>query len=198
VPDNFEPTSSDHPRYRYDAFTRGNFYSTFQALGLLILGLLVRLSTLWRGREAAAKPSIRLADRCVAAAFVSIGIWCLIMFGAGSTIIHQGSLATMLLLFLALGIYLAALAPHLAWATLAIQTIAILPIFVLGKLQFGNMQGTLIEGAIDPGFAAVARVSIAGLLIWARLVKTPLATDESLAGSIRRPNPLPYLTVAAL
>jgi hypothetical protein len=171
VPYNFRPIFTDDPLQRYDAFTRGNFYSMFQALGLLNLGLLVRLRMRWIGREATARADIRLADRCVAAALVSTGMWCLVMFSPGSTIIHQGSLATMLLLFLALGIYLSSLAPRLAWVAAGIQ-MATLPIFVLGKLLFGNLRGTLMEGAVDSGFATVALLSMAGMLIWAEFVKT--------------------------
>ena len=179
VPDNFRPIFGDDPRARFNAFMDGNFYSMFQALGLLNLGLLVRLRMRWKEREAPAPPDIGLADRCVAAALISTGVWCLIMFSGGSTLIHQGSLATMLLLFLAFGIYLAALAPRLAWVLLAIQMLAVFPLFVFGKPWFGNPRGTLMEGAIDPGFAAVALLSMAGLLIWAMWVKTPPAGTPS-------------------
>jgi hypothetical protein len=192
APHNFRLIFGDDPRPRYNAFMDGNFYSMFQALGLLNLGLLVRLRLRWIGCEASTSPVILLADRCAIAVLVSTGVWCLVMFGPGTTIIHQGSLATMLLLFLAFGIYLASLAPRLVWVALAIQALAILPIFVLGKLLFGNPRGTLMEGAIDPGFAAVALLSMAGLLIWARLTKTPLAADPPLTGQTSRPGFPPH------
>lgn len=165
VPDFFRQIFEKDALPRYSAFSGGNFFSMFQALGLLNFGLLVRLGM--RGR--AARAEFRLADRCMVAALVSTGIWCLIMFNPGSTIIHQGSLATMLLLFLALGIYLAALSPRLAWAVPAIQTLVIFPLFVFGKPLFGNPRGTLMEGVLDPGFVAVAVFSLAGLLVWAEL-----------------------------
>jgi hypothetical protein len=179
VPYNFLPIFQDNPRLRYNAFMDGNFYSTFQALGVLTLGLLVRLRLRlrmrWKRCEASTSPVICLADRCTVAAFISTGVWCLVMFGPGSTLIHQGSLATMLLFFLALGIYLASLAPRLTWVALTIQILLVFPIFVFGKSLFGNRRGTLMEGGIDSGFAAVALLSMAGFLIWGMLVKTPRA-----------------------
>jgi hypothetical protein len=175
VPDNFRPIFTNDPRARYNAFMDGNFYSTFQALGLLNLGLLVRLRMRWKGCEALRSPAIHLADRCTVAALVSTGVWCLVMFSPGSTLIHQGSLATMLLLFLAFGIYLASLAPRLAWVALTVQILVIFPIFVFGKSLLGNPRGTLMEGGIDSGFATVALLSMAGILIWGMLVRTPRA-----------------------
>jgi hypothetical protein len=173
VPDHFRPILEDEPRPRYNAFMDGNFYSMFQALGLLNLGLLVRLRVRWSGREAPPGPAIGLADRCTMASLISTGVWCLVMFSPASTLIHQGSLAVMLLLFLAFGIYLAALAPHLTWMTLAIQMLVIFPLFVFGKALFGNFPGTLMEGAVDSGFATLALLSMAGMLIWVEFVKTP-------------------------
>ena len=168
APDHFRQIFGEDTLARYSAFTDGNFISMFQTLGFLNLGLLLRLGKRWLRPPAPARPELRLADRCLVAALVSTGVWCLIMFNPGSTIIHQGSLATILLLFLALGIYLASLSSRLAWVVSAIQTLAIFPIFVFGQLLFGNPRGTLMEGTLDPGFAAVALLSLAGLTLWAR------------------------------
>ena len=41
VPDDFPLLFVGTPRQRYDVFSAGNFYATFQALGLLNLGLLL-------------------------------------------------------------------------------------------------------------------------------------------------------------
>jgi hypothetical protein len=171
VQDDFLLLFTGTPRQRYDMFSAGIFYATFQALGLLNLGLLLR----WRKRESSNRPEVRLADRCLAAALISTAVWCLIMFGPGSTIIHQGSLATIMLFFLAFGIYMASLEDRLAWATAGFQMLVLLPVFVFGKFLFGNSPGTLMEGAIDSGFIALALLALAALLIWGKWVKTPPA-----------------------
>jgi hypothetical protein len=157
--------SADSAR-RYDAFSQANYYSMFVALGFLNAGLLVRLRMYWLRRRMSKRPEIALADRCVVAALISTVFWCLVMIGPGSTMIHQGSLATVFLLFLGFGIYLAALTPRLACGVAALQLL-MLPVFVVGKLLFANPPGTLMAGAIDPGFAVVALLSAGGLLVWA-------------------------------
>ena len=53
VPDDFALLFVGNPRQRFDLFTAGNFYATFQALGLLNFGLLLRWKN-WRINRKAA------------------------------------------------------------------------------------------------------------------------------------------------
>ena len=180
VQDAFPLLFTGTPRQRYDVFTAGNFYATFQALGLLNLGLLLRWRIRRRKPAPSTPPDVRLADRCLTAALIATAAWCLIMFGPGATIIHQGSLATMMLFFVAAGIYMASLAERLAWAIAGFQMVVLLPIFVFGKFLFGNFPGSLMDGAIDSGFIGLALTALAGLIVWGKLVETP-SIDALLA-----------------
>lgn len=190
VPPSFLGLFGDDVRERYDTFSRSIFFSLFQALGILNLGLLARL--VWR--RSAVGLETGLADRCVIANLISTGVWCLVMFYPGSTVVHQGSLAAVLMLFAALGIYLAALAPRLAWAALAIQALAIFPIFLFGKPLFGNPPGALVEGTLDAGYGVVALLALGGLATWAWMVDEggitagPRRRDRAHNGKERRAN----------
>jgi hypothetical protein len=76
-----------------------DFYSTFWSLGLLNFGWAVLFSKLeW-------------LKRLAIASLLSLVFWCLVMFIPGSVVLHQGSYATPIVLFLVLTLFLRKAAP---------------------------------------------------------------------------------------
>jgi hypothetical protein len=100
------------------SFRRCEFMCLFWAPGLMNLGWLVALARAWRQPAAApAGPGWPVAALGLASALM----WVAVMFRPGSTVIHQGSYATVLLLFAALAGWLAILPGRLPYALLVAQ-----------------------------------------------------------------------------
>jgi hypothetical protein len=100
------------------AFRRCEFMCLFWAAGLMNLGWLVGLIAPWR------RTALSGSGPGWPVAVVALGgalAWVLAMFAPGSTVIHQGSYATLLLLFAALAGWLAKLPPKLAYALLGVH-----------------------------------------------------------------------------
>jgi hypothetical protein len=94
---------------------RCEFLCLFWAPGFLNIGWLWAALTAWR-RPAPLNPILGIAALLLGLA--SALAWVLLMFGPGSTVIHQGSYATLLLLFASLAAWLTTLPGWLPYAIL--------------------------------------------------------------------------------
>jgi hypothetical protein len=115
------PPNRDSAQWPADAigFRRCEFTCLFWSLGLLNLGWLAALAT--GRRRAGLDPTLGVTVPALGLA--SVFAWVVLMFGPGSTVIHQGSYATVLLLFAALAAWLTALPLRLACPLLLLQGI---------------------------------------------------------------------------
>ncbi len=114
------PPNRDSAQWPVDvaALRRCEFLCLFWSLGLLNLGWLAPpVSTRWHSLPL--DPGLRIAMPALGLAGVLV--WVLLMFGPGTTVVHQGSYATSLLLMAAPAAWLAALPPRLAHVLLALQ-----------------------------------------------------------------------------
>jgi hypothetical protein len=105
APDQYSwPPQGDPETWPADAtgFRRCDFLALFWSLGLLNVGWLVALAHRPQRSPASGRAMLLLG-------VASIVAWILILFGPGSTVIHQGSYATFLLLFATLAAWLTAL-----------------------------------------------------------------------------------------
>jgi hypothetical protein len=97
---------------------RCEFLCLFWAPGFLNLGWLVACWSLWR-RKAVLDPG--LAVMMPALGIASALTWVLLMYGPGATVIHQGSYATVLLLFVGLAAWITTLPRSMGYLILAAQ-----------------------------------------------------------------------------
>lgn len=79
----------------------GEFFHTFQSLGILNIGWVILLLNLilnswW------SKGKSRSVEILIGVGLISLATWILVMFGPSTTIIHQGSYANMIILFVSL------------------------------------------------------------------------------------------------
>jgi hypothetical protein len=143
------------------SFRRCEFMCLFWAPGLMNLGWLVGVTSLWR-RSHPAGPGWPIAALGLASALT----WVIVMFGPESTVTHQGSYATVLLLFAALAGWLATLPGWMPYAVLAVHAAVFAwgwlltspanlfglpnwPMIVLAVLLFGTL-ARLALGAPSP------------------------------------------------
>ena len=98
------------------------FFSLFPAAGLLCLGFALRIYESVQRRRLLLEATSD-ADRWLLICGISVVIWCFMLFRPGTTSMHAGSYANVMLLFAALAVYLANFLPK--WAVVG-----------LGSLQF--------------------------------------------------------------
>jgi hypothetical protein len=114
------PPNQDSAQWPVDAvgFRRCDFFCLFWSLGLLNLGWLAALAPVrWRPAGLDRSRGVTVP----ALGLAGVLVWVVVMFGPGTTVIHQGSYATFLLLFSALAAWLAALPPRLTYPLLLLQ-----------------------------------------------------------------------------
>jgi hypothetical protein len=99
-------------------FRRCDFMCLFWSMGVLNLGWPIAIVA-WRRRMTDFDGSA--VALVLALGLAGVASWVLLMFGPGSTVIHQGSYATMLLLFAALSALLTTLPGKVPYILLAIQ-----------------------------------------------------------------------------
>jgi hypothetical protein len=156
------------------AFRRCEFMCLFWAPGLMNLGWLVGLAALWRRMPSAWRPGWPVAGVALGGALA----WVLAMFAPGSTVIHQGSYATLLLLFAALAGWLATLPGTLARILLAVHATVFTVAWLLTSP--GNHYG------IPNWFMILFAVAFLGLLVkFAVGIPEALAPVEAEAGTTR-------------
>lgn len=130
----------------------GEFFNVFKSISFLnvawlIVFIKIFTKQFFSGREGRAVKII------LGLSLVSLIFWILAMFGPGTTVIHQGSYATMILLFAGLGIVVSSLPGWLTYSFLLIQIFAFSLTWVLtptpvftGILNFMPNLPTVIVG----------------------------------------------------
>ena len=108
---------------------------------------------------------ISAIQRLFVLAFVSLAVWCLLIYIPGGNVIHAGSYGTVLLLFAALSVSLVSVAPRLTYVLLGFQTLFLFPLFALTDAFMKSRSGTVFAGAADPGMACLAAFSLLMLLM---------------------------------
>ena len=134
-----------------------SFFAFFPCAGLLNLGLLARL------RLHRTDPVIRFADRLLAIALLTLVVWCLLLFEPGSTVVHQGSFAAVLLYFAAMSLYLHAWSRRWMLILTGVQAAIVFPVHVFLVPVITQMSKVTYNGGLDPGMAIVAILSLAAL-----------------------------------
>jgi hypothetical protein len=142
---------------------RCDFMCLFWSLGLLNLAWPLAVASWWR-RSADLDPT--LGFTVPALGLAAVAVWVVLMFGPASTVIHQGSYATVLLLFAALAAWLATLPGRLPYVLLVGQG----TVFALGWL--------LTLPANQFGMPNVVAIPFA-VLFFILLVKFALGTEIS-------------------
>jgi hypothetical protein len=99
--------------------------------------------------------------------FVSLAIWCLLIYIPGGNVIHAGSYGTVLLLFIYLSVSLSSVAPRLTYVLLGFQALFLFPLFAMTDAFMKSRSSMGFAGGADPGMACLAAFS---LLILAMLV----------------------------
>jgi hypothetical protein len=140
-------------------FRRCDFFALFWTVGLLNLGWPLVLARAWRRVPEAMEGTLGFVVPGLALA--SVAVWVLVMFGPGSTMVHQGSYATVLLLFAPLAAWLTTLPGRLPYVLLTVQG----AIFAIGWLltspanQFGVPNALMIPWAAF-FFVALTRAAL--------------------------------------
>jgi hypothetical protein len=141
----------------------GEYYGVFLALGPWILGFIALAALMvpgWRRTLTSASALLLSASWC----FATLGVWLLLMFLPVSTVIHQGSYACVLLLFLCLA---ASLWISSRWAFLAVAA--------YGAMSFAATwmgPNPSRPGPFQPAAAALAVIGGAALAAIAWSVRT--------------------------
>jgi hypothetical protein len=135
---------------------RCEFLCLFWAPGLLNLGWVAAVVLIWR-RPPAIDRTLGVAAPALALA--SVVAWVLLMFGPGTTVVHQGSYATVLLLFASLAAWLTALPGRLPYVVVVAQGIlfSVAWLFTSPANNYGLPNPFLIVSAIV-FFAILCRV----------------------------------------
>jgi hypothetical protein len=153
-------------------FRRCDFLCLFWALGLLNLGWLVPFVPRWRQSPG---PGPLLGFTLPALGVAGVLIWILLMFGPRSTVIHQGSYATFLLLFASLSAWLTTLRGRSPYILLGVQA----AVFVAGWLLTSPANG---YGLPNVFMIALAVLSFAAL---ARLALGAASPQTQVPGQMR-------------
>jgi len=118
-------SSDEDPFYRR---REGEFFYTFKGLGILSLGWIILFLVPLANRVPRLKhlfsfspDEFKAAKMMLGIGLISLLVWVLVMFGPATTIIHQGSYATMMLLFTGLALFIAGLPRFLTYFFLALQ-----------------------------------------------------------------------------
>jgi len=139
------------------------FFHVLRGVSVLNVGWLVLLVTLFQRTPS---QITRRAQGLMAIAAFSIGFWVLIMFGPSTTVIHQGSYATMMLLFTSLAVFLTQLPQWLCYALLSLQILLFtFDWIVTASLGFGNQVMVTPNGWILV-IMLLSWAGVVGLLRW--------------------------------
>jgi hypothetical protein len=137
---------------------RCEFLCLFWAPGLLNLGWVAAVVLVWRRPPAI---DLTLGVAAPALALASVAVWVLLMFGPGTTVVHQGSYATVLLLFASLAAWLTVLPGRLPQVVLLAQGIlfSVVWLFTSPANNYGLPNPFLLVSAIV-FFALLCRVCL--------------------------------------
>lgn len=141
------------------------FFYFVPSLGFLMFGPFALFAAFWRKRGSHEWKAGVLLYGC---AFFTVFFWCLIMFGPGTTVVHQGSYAANLMAMAAAVVAFYSLSPFLSWLLASAQV-------AITFLLYGAYMG--IVGSL--------RLGMLGLLVFALLMmgvlisrlRQPILTD---------------------
>jgi hypothetical protein len=137
---------------------RCEFLCFFWAPALINLGWLAAAVLAWR-RPAVLNPTLGFTAPAIA--LVSVAIWVLLMFGPETTVTHQGSYATLLLLFAALAAWIAALPGWLAYALLVAQGVLFSATWLItSPANDYGLANPFLIGTAALSFALLCRVAL--------------------------------------
>ncbi len=130
------------------------FFHSGRALTWWLLGFAALPVALWRRRKAVPwRRHLSLGLWTVA----TITLWCLLMFIPGSAMIHQGSYATMLALFVLLSAWCELASPWLLGVVAGLQATTFYHTWTAGNPR--------VDGPLDPTAALLAAVAAAVILV---------------------------------
>jgi hypothetical protein len=153
----------------------GDFFAVFAAAGILNLGWLMLAGPLARLRHL--DPQTLQASRAMLGlALVSLAFWIVLMFIPGSSVMHQGSYTTMVVLLSSLAMLVVQLPGSCVLALWLIQSL----IFAATWVFYRPPQSTLAAGVIGVGIATFA--CLMGLLTWFGRSGSQARTERPLAG----------------
>ncbi|KGF72013.1 hypothetical protein DO97_13335 [Neosynechococcus sphagnicola sy1] len=163
-------------RSTFNTWREEEFFYVFKALGILNLGWLLALRPI-PARMRRQRYERQFVWLLLGAGLSSSLVWILAMFGPGTTVIHQGSYATMTLLFVGLSILMSRLPQWLAALLLGIH---IASFFVIWILTTPNLPAHTLLGA--PNFLAI----LIAVLATVGMVKilSDLAHTGAITGSL--------------
>ena len=141
-----------------------NFFYLFPCMGPLLLAAVSFAVGLWR-RIATDEWRAALAFWLTIAG--TIAVWCLLMFKPGSTVIHQGTYALVLLFIPASILTLWAVSPRFAIAVSS-ASIALNVLLYLVLMRRSTAGDVLQENSLDYGFLsfAVSSLGLITLILW--------------------------------
>jgi hypothetical protein len=148
-------------------YKSGTFFFFFQTIGILNLGFIAFLYARVFSPHLKRSALVIAMQRLFVLAFVSLGVWCLLIYIPGSNVIHAGSYGTVVLLFIALGVSLASVSRRLTYVLMGFQALFLFPLFALTDAFMKSHSGMGFAGGADPAMACLAAFS---LLILAMLV----------------------------
>jgi hypothetical protein len=158
-----------------DHFTREQFYTFFSAIGIVNLGFLLRL---FRPRKNL-PGAFKVPDQLVSIVLISLPIWILLMSEARATVIHAGSLANLLLMLVAGGLYLATVFPRGVYVVIAIQAILIFPLTVFSRPALQPETHLIYDIVLDPGMLSIAFLALATLAVMSWLAVNRMAANRT-------------------
>jgi hypothetical protein len=140
------------------------FFHTFNAFGILNLGWFILLvASFFKRLRQRLWPT---AGTLLAIALVSLGVWGLAMFGPGTTAIHQGSYATMMLLITGLSITLTALPDFLIFLMLGLHSLFFLNVWIISTYTLEKTDYFLAPLNLGAVSLAIAGGLFCGFLLW--------------------------------
>jgi hypothetical protein len=154
------------------------FFSIFPSAGLLCLGFASRIYESVRKRRLLLEAT-RDADRWLLICGISLVIWCVMLFRPGTTSMHAGSYATVMLLFAALAVYLADFLPRWAMAGLGTLQLVYFVAYVLVTPMLDMYSGVPRTGVWSVA-AAVASV-LTLVLISVAALRYPQVAEAAVA-----------------
>ncbi len=149
-----------------DWYKTGTFFYLFQTFNFLNLGFFVFLAARVFSFKPGSSVTFSAVQRLFLLSFVSIAVWCLLMYIPGSTVIHQGSLADDTLLFVGLIVTLAVATPRLMYALFGLQVLVLFPLFAFTEAFVRPHSSDVVwAGAMDPGMAVLLLLGLLTLAI---------------------------------
>lgn len=149
-----------------NTFRLGAYFHLFESFGVLNLGFFVLLLVPWFWRRRTHE--LRIAALCGFIGASSVIIWCLLMFGPGTTYLNHCCLFMPIILMLALALLVAWISRIAAVCLFCLHIIWFLAMWVIDVSLARRLDGIIFAGTgFDPvmaGFATLYGLCILGIL----------------------------------